>query len=55
MNKTFEEMFEKKFGNTFSDDSMKFLHKAVMYEGWLLHTELMNNIVNEIDSENKGE
>lgn len=56
MDKKFDEMFNEKFGQAFSSESMKFLHKSVMYEGWLLHKQLMQEIIDEVDSEtNKGE
>lgn len=55
MNAKFEEMFEAKFGHTFSNEGMKFVTKAIMYEGWLLHAELQAKIIEEVDSETKGE
>lgn len=56
MDSKFEEMFEEKFGSTFSTESMKFLNKALMYEGWLLHKEYLKQFIPEflIESD-KGE
>lgn len=56
MDPKFEEIFDHKFGVSFMTESMKFLHKAIMHEGWLMHKEFMNKIIDEVDSEtNKGE
>ncbi|AWD90448.1 hypothetical protein KNT87_gp009 [Erwinia phage Cronus] len=56
MNAKFEEMFEEKFGQTFSNESIKFASKALAYEGWLLHKEYLKKFVPEfLIEENKGE
>ena len=48
MDSKFEEMFEEKFGSTFSTESMKFLNKALMYEGWLLHKEYLKQFKRDL-------
>lgn len=56
MNTRFEEMFEAKFGNTFSNESIKFATKAVMYEGWQLYKDYVNTQIPDFLIEpNKGE
>lgn len=56
MDSDFEKRFDEKFGDTFSNNAMYFTTKAVMYEGWLLYKDAMNQIIDEVDSEtNKGE
>lgn len=57
MQKEFEELFEAKFGGTFSNDSIKFATKAVMYEGWLIHKEYLKQHIPEflIKQDEKGE
>lgn len=59
MSPEFEAVFEEKFGQTFSSESMKFLHKSIMYEGWLIainyiEDTLATSLKEEIE-QNKGE
>lgn len=56
MNAKFEEMFEEKFGQTFSNESIKFASKALAYEGWLLNEQHVEELIastlkNEIEGE----
>lgn len=56
MDEKFEEMFEEKFGGTFSSKSMEFVNKAMMYEGWRLYQEFAETLLADIMKEQtKGE